>query len=98
MRNNGSRFWRGTMKYKAGDPIDGDREKRSNEAIGHTESEPQRKAPFIWFGIAIDSPIRFVGGPKGLSEGELCSSHFCFPHSACYAAGLNSSASIASIT
>src|SRR4030095_155924 len=88
--------WRGTVENEAGNAIDRDWEKRSDNGVSHAKRKPEREAPFIWPGITIETPVRSPCAAHGFPEREFFA--FCLAHCRGEVAGADNSVSIASIT
>src|ERR1700716_3300624 len=98
MREHRLRIWCGPVKDKAGDLINRDWEKRSDQTVGDAECEAEGETPFVRAGVAVEPSVRFPCRPHGFPEREFYFGAFCLAHNGGDVAGADNSVSIASIT
>src|SRR5260370_33828691 len=98
MRHHRSRIWRSAVKNKIRNLEHRQRQHRVHQTESNAECEPKSEAPFIWTGVAIESPVRFPCRPHGFPEREFYFGAFCLAHERGDVAGADNSVSIASIT
>src|SRR5260370_40285473 len=98
MRHQRSRIWRSAVKNKMRNLEHRQRQHRVHQTKSNADCEPKSEAPFIWTGVAIESPVRFPCRPHGFPEREFYFGAFCIAHNRGDVAGADNSVSIASIT
>ena len=98
MRDHCSWIWRGAVENEIRNLEYGQRQQRVHQTVGDAEGEPDRKAPFVGTGIAVETHVRFPCPPDSFPEREFYFGAFCLAHNRGDVAGADNSVSIASIT
>src|ERR1700736_4373256 len=98
MREHRPWIWCGPAEDKAGDLINRDWEKGSDQTVSDAKCDAECKAPLVGTGITVESPVRFPCRPHGFPEREFYFGAFCLAHNGGDVAGADNSVSIASIT
>ena len=98
MREHRFRIWRRAVENKIRNLEHRQRQQRVHQTVGDAKCEPDRKAPFVGTGVAVEPPIRLPCRPHGFPEREFYFGAFCLAHNRGDVAGADNSVSIASIT